>query len=73
MNRRAQQQLKLQETVEGLSIIAISYYALAILGYMIEGVSHIWHVDKAIAMLCAAPVVLFLVWQGIKRLRRHAA
>lgn len=73
ISRTSESQYRLQETVEGLSIIAISYYALAILGYMIEGVSHIWHVDKAIAMLCAAPVVLFLVWQGIKRLRKHAA
>ncbi|MDZ5448319.1 DUF3422 domain-containing protein [Labrys sp. ZIDIC5] len=73
ISRTSESQYRLQETVEGLSIIAISYYALAIIGYMIEGVSHIWHVDKAIAMLCAAPVVLFLVWCGIKSLRKRAA
>lgn len=33
MDRRASIQLRLQETVEGLSIVAISYYAVGLLGY----------------------------------------
>ncbi|WP_413992870.1 DUF3422 family protein [Labrys okinawensis] len=72
ISRTSESQYRLQETVEGLSIIAISYYALAILGYIIEGFSHIWHVDKGIVMLCAAPIMLLLVWRGIKRLRKAA-
>lgn len=38
MDRRAQLQLRLQETVEGLSAAAISYYALALLKIVMEGV-----------------------------------
>ena len=34
MNRRAKLQLHLQETVEGLSVVAISYYALGLIGYL---------------------------------------
>lgn len=37
MNRRAKLQLRLQQTVEGLSVVAISYYAIAVLGYMFKG------------------------------------
>jgi uncharacterized membrane-anchored protein len=33
MDRRASIQLRLQETVEGLSVVAISYYAVGLLGY----------------------------------------
>ncbi|MDO6732482.1 DUF3422 domain-containing protein [Marinovum sp. 2_MG-2023] len=34
MNRRAELQLRLQETVEGLSVVAISYYAVSLAGYL---------------------------------------
>ena len=34
MNQRTQMQLRLQQTVEGLSVLAISYYAIGIIGYM---------------------------------------
>ena len=37
MNRRAKLQLRLQQTVEGLSVVAISYYAIAVLGYVFKG------------------------------------
>ena len=37
MNRRAQQQLKLQETVEGLSIAAVTYYVVGLVGYVAKG------------------------------------
>src|SRR3546814_18423991 len=33
MNRRARLQLRLQETVEGLSVVAISYYVVGLVGY----------------------------------------
>ncbi|MFM8547342.1 MAG: DUF3422 family protein, partial [Betaproteobacteria bacterium] len=34
MNRRAKLQLQLQQTVEGLSVVAITYYAVAVLGHV---------------------------------------
>ena len=36
MNQRAGVQLRLQETVEGLSIVAISYYSTGLLGYVFK-------------------------------------
>ena len=37
MEQRARQQLRLQETVEGLSVVAISYYLIGIVAKLIEG------------------------------------
>ncbi len=34
MNRRAELQLRLQQTVEGLSVAAISYYIVGLFGYV---------------------------------------
>ena len=37
MNRRAQAQLRLQQTVEGLSVAAITYYIVGLIGYAAKG------------------------------------
>ena len=71
----AQSQYRLQETVEGLSIIAISYYALGILGYIAEGLHGFVPVDKPLLLTVLAPLVILVVFLGIRRLRRtiHSA
>lgn len=37
MNRRARLQLRLQQTVEGLSVAAVSYYVVGLIGYVAKG------------------------------------
>ncbi len=70
MDRRAQLQLRLQETVEGLSAAAISYYALGLFKYVVEGVSRLRPgVDPTLATGVAAPVIIGLVWLFLRRLR----
>lgn len=68
--RTAQSQYRLQETVEGLSIIAISYYSLGILGYIAEGLHHILPIEKPLLLTFLAPLVVLGVFLGIRRLRR---
>lgn len=68
MDRRTQLQLRLQQTVEGLSVVAISYYLVALLAYPIKAVRGIDH-DLAIAL--AVPVVLLVMWLLAQRMRRH--
>ena len=63
-------QYRLQETVEGLSIIAISYYALGLIGYVFEGLHDFLPLSKGAMLALVAPVVLLLVFVGIRRLRR---
>ena len=66
----AQSQYRLQQTVEGLSIIAISYYAVGLLGYILEGLHDVLPIEKSLAVALLAPVVLLLVWASIRRIRR---
>lgn len=68
--RTAQSQFRLQATVEGLSVIAISYYALGILSYVLAGPLEFAHFDKALAVSLAAPVTILVVWLAVRRLRR---
>lgn len=71
MNRRAQLQLRLQETVEGLSVVAISYYLLGLVLYGAKGLKGAGlHVDPDVAALVALPIILGAVALGVRRLRR---
>lgn len=71
MNRRAKLQLRLQETVEGLSVVAISYYLLGLFGYLAKGVKAAGlHFDSDLAGLIAVPVILGAVILGLRRLRK---
>ncbi len=70
MNQRAHMQLRLQQTVEGLSVIAISYYAVGILNYFAKSVAH-WRsdFDPSIAIGFCAPLMVVGVWLLMRRLR----
>jgi uncharacterized membrane-anchored protein len=70
MNRRAELQLRLQETVEGLSVVAISYYLMGLIGYLAKGLKSVGlPVDYDMAGLIGLPVVAGAVWLGVRRLR----
>ena len=72
MDRRAQLQLRLQETVEGLSAAAISYYALALFKLVVEGLQRLRPgLDPTLTTGLAAPLVVLLVWLFLRRIRRH--
>jgi len=71
MNRRARMQLRLQETVEGLSVVAISYYLLGLVLYAAKGLKAAGlPVDPDVAALASLPVIIGAVILGVKRLRR---
>lgn len=72
MESRAGQQLRLQETVEGLSVVAISYYLIAIIQKFIDGLAQYWpNLDTKLVSFISIPVVLVLVWLGIRRVRHR--
>lgn len=71
MNRRSHLQLRLQETVEGLSVAAITYYAVGLVGYAAQALHAVGvPVNKEVAIGLAIPVVGGFVWLGLRRLRR---
>jgi uncharacterized membrane-anchored protein len=71
MDRRADLQLRLQRTVEGLSTVAISYYAVNLLAYVMEPAAHALHLTHGQTMAILTPIVLVAVWLGIRRIRTH--
>jgi uncharacterized membrane-anchored protein len=71
MNTRADQSLKLQRTVEGLSVAAIAYYSLALLAYPVKALEHsVPGLDSTLTLALLAPVVATLVWLALRRLRQ---
>ena len=70
MNRRAKTQLRLQATVEGLSVAAVTYYVVGLIGTLAKGVAD-WGVPMNITIVTAAsiPIVAGLAYLGIRRLR----
>lgn len=77
MNARAEQQLRLQETVEGLSVVAISYYAVSLLGYVIAPLADAMSIKKSWLLAGLSPVViigvLLMLRATHRRLHRQAA
>ena len=74
MNQRAQMQLRLQETVEGLSIAAITYYASQLVYYLSRGAKTLVPALVPEAITAASiPLLATLVWFSIKRLRQALA
>ena len=69
MDRRAAMQLRLQETVEGLSVVAISYYAVNLAAGLLAPLSEPAGIEKpTLLALLTVPMVL-LVWLMVRRIR----
>lgn len=72
MNRRQELQLKLQSTVEGLSVAAISYYVLGLLGYLFKGAQSLgWPFSAEASIAVAVPLVVALVWWSLRQLHHR--
>ncbi len=69
MDRRADLQLRLQRTVEGLSVVAISYYAVNLAAYLVYPLAEAAGLSKGIATALLTPPVLLAVWLLIRRVR----
>lgn len=69
MNRRQGLQLKLQATVEGLSVAAITYYIVGLISYLAKGAHALgWPFSGEATAAAAIPVVAFSVWWSLRRL-----
>lgn len=70
MDRRADLALRLQHTVEGLSVVAISYYAVSLAGYLLYPLTGAGISKGAITAAVTLPVVA-AVWYAVRRIRRR--
>jgi uncharacterized membrane-anchored protein len=73
MDRRAALQLRLQETVEGLSVVAISYYAVNLAAGLIAPLTGPLGIDKTLMTALLTVPVVVAVWAGVRRIRARIA
>jgi len=72
MNERTRLQLRLQTTVEGLSVAAVSYYVVGLFGYLVKGVhDEGLPVDISLATALFVPVAVLAIWWVVRRIRRR--
>jgi uncharacterized membrane-anchored protein len=71
MNRRADVQLQLQRTVEGLSVVAISYYATGLSLYVLTPLSGMMGMSKSVLTAAVVPLVVGSVYLALRRIRKH--
>ncbi|MET1413884.1 DUF3422 domain-containing protein [Roseibium sp. HPY-6] len=74
MDRRARLQLRLQQTVEGLSVAAVSYYVVGLISYLAKAAKDagLPVANANITTGLSVPVVVLLIWWTVRRIRRHS-
>ncbi|MEM9974707.1 MAG: DUF3422 domain-containing protein [Pseudomonadota bacterium] len=70
MDKRADLQLRLQRTVEGLSVVAISYYAVNLAIYLLGPVGEGLNVSSLVLTAIVTPLVIAIVWWLVQRIRK---
>jgi uncharacterized membrane-anchored protein len=72
LNQRTRLQTRMQQTVEGLSVAAISYYVLGLAAYPIKGAKDAgyWPFDVGVTLAFLVPVVILGIFMAIRRVRR---
>lgn len=75
MGERVQLQLRLQQTVEGLSIAAITYYIASVVHHLLEGAKEAGlHVEPSMDTAILIPfIVAFVAWTVWRIRRKHNA
>lgn len=71
MDKRADLQLRLQETVEGLSIVAISYYAVNLAANIALPFTGTLGVGEKGMKAALTPLVIVLVWYIVRQIRKR--
>jgi len=71
MNRRVKLQLRMQQTVEGLSVAAISYYIVGLFGYFVKAVDEL-HLPVKTGTLTAlfVPLAIGFTWMVVRSIRK---
>ena len=72
MDKRSDLQLRLQRTVEGLSVVAVSYYAVSLASYLVYPASEPLGLSKGVLTAAITLPVVIAVWWFLRRLRRES-
>ncbi|EJM99835.1 DUF3422 family protein [Phyllobacterium sp. YR531] len=72
MDRRAKLQLRLQQTVEGLSVAAISYYVVGLFGYLAKALEKLgFPVESNMLTGLFVPVAVLSIWFVVRSIRKR--
>lgn len=72
MNRRTDLQLRLQQTVESLSVLVMSYYGTGLLSYLYYAIEELGvPLNTDLAMGVTVPVVVGCVYVGLRIMRKR--
>ena len=73
LNARAAQQLRLQQAVEGLSVVAISYYSIGLVSYAGKALKAAGvPLNPDVLTGVAIPLLVGAVWLGLRRMHHQA-
>jgi uncharacterized membrane-anchored protein len=71
MDRRADLQLRLQKTVEGLSVVAISYYGVQLAANLLAPAAEPLGWGRGAVLAALTPVVILGVWMMVRSIRKR--
>lgn len=72
MEESSSLQLRLQQLVEGFSVVAISYYLLSLVGYALKGARHEWPgIDPELAIAILVVPTVLAIWLGLRFLKKR--
>lgn len=72
MEQSSSLQLRLQQLVEGLSVVAVSYYFLGLVGYALKGAAHRWpSIDAEMAIGILVLPTMLAVWLALHAIKRR--
>ena len=69
---QAKKQIQLQETVEGFSVAAISYYSVSLLGYGLKSLPHEFLLGLSVDVWkgIAVPIVVIATFWSMQKIKR---
>ena len=72
MDNRSKVQLRLQQTVEGLSVVAITYYSMGLLRLMVEPIpiERYLHLTDSAVVAIATPIIFLSTLMVVRRIRK---
>ena len=73
MDRRAKLQLRLQQTVEGLSVAAVSYYVVGLFSYAVKGMDgQLPGLSPDALTALFVPITVIAIWMVVRRIRHKS-
>lgn len=72
MEKSAVRQLRLQQLVEGFSVVALTYYGMSLIHCMLEGLEDTGaHLPLGLIIAILTPLVALTIWLSIHRRKKQ--